>query len=633
MNDALTNANTNTNASSSVETVADSAVGRYRKQPTIPLPAGATITRGAEAWHAVAETAADRVARRGDGQAPLIVVDTYPGVDLPALIAQLSAALPGYAIVNVEEEAALPIEAIDQRIAHNLTDDRVFGVISHATLDVFYDPKRLAALADRTARRDRPTALIGWGAVLAAPAPATQPAVGGSEADADHVLVLVDLARWEIQQRQRAGAPNWRSSNHGEDNLRKYKRGFFVEWRVADRHKRGIFDRLDFVLDGNADADIAGLITGAAFRAALASAASAPLRVVPFFDPGVWGGQWMKEKLGLDPAKQFYAWCFDCVPEENSLLLEADGRVVEIPAMDLVFLRPRELLGDKTFARFGAEFPIRFDLLDTMGGGNLSLQVHPLTDYIQDTFGMHYTQDESYYLLDAADDAVVYLGLKTGIDPDAMMADLRAATDGEHPFDADKYVNRFPAKKHDHFAIPAGTVHASGTNSMVLEISATPFIFTFKLWDWGRDGLDGIPRPVHLGHGGRNIQWERNTEWVGEQLLDQVQQISHEPGVLEERTGLHQLEYIEVRRHWFDTEASHDTDGTVNVLNLVEGDEVEVVSPTGTFAPYTVHYAETFIVPAAVGAYTIRRTGRSQSERFATVKAYVRGTRARDVEQ
>ena len=52
-----------------------------------------------------------------------------------------------------------------------------------------------------------------------------------------------------------------------------------------------------------------------------------------------------------------------------------------------------------------------------MGGGNLSLQVHPLTDYIQDRFGMHYTQDESYYLLDAAPDAVVYLGLKSGVDP------------------------------------------------------------------------------------------------------------------------------------------------------------------------------------------------------------------------
>jgi mannose-6-phosphate isomerase class I len=318
------------------------------------------------------------------------------------------------------------------------------------------------------------------------------------------------------------------------------------------------------------------------------------------------------------------------VPEENSLLLEADGRVVEIPAMDLVLMEPRELLGEKTFARFGAEFPIRFDFLDTMGGGNLSLQVHPLTDYIQNTFGMHYTQDESYYLLDADPDAVVYLGLKTGIDPQEMVEALQAATDGEHPFDAEKYVNRIPARTHDHFAIPAGTVHASGANSMVLEISATPFIFTFKLWDWGRVGIDGIPRPIHVDHGARNIQWNRDTAWVESNLLDQVEVISEREGVREERTGLHELEFIEVRRHWFTDDVHHDTEGTVNVLNLVEGDEVEIASPTGAFAPYRIHYAETFIVPAAVGPYIIRRTAESQSERFATVKAYVRGTRDRD---
>ena len=226
---------------SSEPIVRDVSTASYVKQPTIALPPGAEIARGADAWRAVHEAAA----RHSGGRPPVIVVDTYPGVDLTALIRQLEAALPHYEIINVEDEAALPIGQIDALIEGNLTDDRVFGVMSHATLDGFYDAGRLASLAERGAARRVPTVLVGWGAALAAPEP--------------DGLVLVDMARWELQLRQRAGAPNWRSSNTAEDNLRKYKRGFFVEWRMADRHKRALFDSLDFVVDGNADAtDAAG---------------------------------------------------------------------------------------------------------------------------------------------------------------------------------------------------------------------------------------------------------------------------------------------------------------------------------------------------------------------------------------
>lgn len=123
----------------------------------------------------------------------------------------------------------------------------------------------------------------------------------------------------------------------------------------------------------------------------------------------------MKEICDLDKSKDNFAWCFDCVPEENSLNLKFDDVLFEIPSVNLVFEHPKELLGERVYARFGAEFPIRFDFLDTIDGGNLSLQVHPLTDYIQQEFGMHYTQDESYYILDAKEDACVYLGMKENI--------------------------------------------------------------------------------------------------------------------------------------------------------------------------------------------------------------------------
>jgi mannose-6-phosphate isomerase class I len=259
-----------------------------------------------------------------------------------------------------------------------------------------------------------------------------------------------------------------------------------------------------------------------------------------------------------------------------------------------------------------------------MDGGNLSLQVHPLTEYIREHFGMFYTQDESYYMLDVEADACVYLGLREDIQPERMIAELEAAEKGEVAFDAEKHVARWPVQKHDHVLIPAGTIHCSGKNSMVLEISATPYIFTFKLWDWGRLGMDGLPRPINIGHGKENILWDRTTNWVRENLLHRVEVIAEGNGWKEERTGLHETEFIETRRHWFSQKVQHNTDGNLQVLNLVEGREVMVESPSGAFEPFVVHYAETFIVPAAVGDYTIRPFGESEGRECATLKAFVR---------
>ncbi len=577
----------------------------YDKEPSTVLAPEHPSWGGSGVWQELLGAALLR------SNSPIVAIDCYPGVEVGELIADLRRSANGWDILDAEEALARPAETIDAPIAPFLTDDRVFGVLARLGLDVFIDPEATAELGDSLQGERRPTVLVGWGA-------ATVPGVD--------LVVLADMARWEIQRRQRAGAPNWRCQNVDEDVLTAYKRGYFVEWRVADEHKRTLFPRLDYVLDTNRGIAEATLITAETFRAGLAQTMATPFRVVPFFDPGPWGGQWMKEVCGLDDETANYAWCFDCVPEENSLYFSVDGRRVELPALDLVLLHPRELLGELTFARFGAEFPIRFDLLDTMSGGNLSLQVHPLTDYVQRTFGVAYTQDESYYLLDAAPEAEVYLGLKTGVDPAAMITDLERADAGEISFPARKYVNTFPAQKHDHFLIPAGTVHCSGANSMVLEISATPYIFTFKMWDWDRLGLDGKPRPINLAHAANNIQWDRDTEWTAANLVRRVERIAEGDGWVEERTGLHELEFIEARRHWFSTRVRHDTRGTVNVLNLVEGDEVTVESPTGAFAPFVVHYAETFIVPAAVGAYTVRPSGPSTGQRCGTIKAAVRGT-------
>ncbi|MCK9537021.1 MAG: class I mannose-6-phosphate isomerase [Bacilli bacterium] len=529
----------------------------------------------------------------------VLVFEIYPGVHIDVFKTKIIEPLDPDLLINIEDYTKTELE-INEMLAYNLTDDRVFGIMSHHTIEDFYSEKNIGLVQEKVKSVSGLRIVYGFGASLI---------------EYDY-LVYVDITRWEIQLRYRKGMTNFKTNNPNEDTLRKYKRGYFVEWRVADRIKKNTYKSLDYVIDGSTDDYV--MITKDAYDAALHLLTTKPFRLVPYFDPGVWGGQWMKEVCNLEENGSNYAWSFDGVPEENSLKFSFGGKIIELPALNLVFFRAPKLLGERVYGRFGTDYPIRFDFLDTVEGGNLSLQVHPLTEYIQDKFGIHYTQDESYYILYAEEDSVVYLGVKPDINPERMIEDLERANRGEIVFDDEKYINKFPVKTHDHILIPGGTIHCSGKNTMVLEISTSSYIFTFKLWDWGRIGLDGRPRPVHINHGKESIQFERNTEWVKKNLINRFEKINK----VETRTGLHEREFIETRRFFFNKKIKTKTEGSFNMLNLVEGAAAVIESPTNQFEPFTVHYAETFIIPENVKEYTIRP--REKKMKCGVIKAYVR---------
>lgn len=538
----------------------------------------------------------------------VLAVDFYVGVNEEEVIGKLSE-LSATLFINTRD-LFKPEVVIKEMTERFMTEDVLFGYVTNLELEDYFDSLKLAEVRRKIIGAEGNVIVVGAGAAMLVGAEAT--------------VVYADMARWEIQQRfRRHEVRALGIDNRDEAVSLQYKRGYFNDWRVCDRYKDRLFDRVDFWIDTH----VAGepkMIDKETFLKGIEETVKSPFRVVPFFDPAPWGGQWMKEVCGLDAEKENYGWCFDCVPEENSLFFEVDGVRFELPSVDLVLLKSRELLGEPVEARFGKDFPIRFDFLDTVGGGNLSLQVHPTTQFIRENFGMAYTQDESYYLLDAKEGATVYLGLKSGIDKDRMIEDLRKAQKGDVVFDTDKYVNKVSAKKHDHYLIPGGTVHCSGAEALVLEISSTPNLFTFKLWDWQRLGLDGKPRPINVERGECVIDWKRDTEYIYDNLVNHVKEIATGDGWREESTGLHPNEFIETRRHWFTKPVVHKTNNSVNVLNLIEGEEAIVVSPAGKFEPFVVHYAETFIVPAYVEEYTIAPYGKSVGKECGTIKAFVR---------
>ncbi len=577
----------------------------YDKQPFIEFKSDAT--NAWQGWEQICGVISDRL-KNATGK-KIVALECYPGILEEEVGTTLRETLDGKFFDT--RDYMLTEERIEKLVYPDVTDDEIFGYITRLKMADFFDALKLSQLSMELDGLSNETVYIyGPGAMLIAPKPA--------------LLVYFDMPRWEGQLRFRRNEVN----NLGVHNKSikaslQYKQAFFVDWRVADKHKKTLMNHWDLVVD-TATRGQPKMVDGKALNAAFLQAVNQPFRLVPFFDPGPWGGQWMKEYCDLDRSMANYAWCFDCVPEENSLLVKFGDVIFETPSINLVFSQARKLLGDPVQARFGDEFPIRFDFLDTMGGGNLSLQVHPYTEYAREQFGIDYTQDESYYMLDVAEGACVYLGLKDNIEPARMIGALRDANTNGTDFDAEAYVEKWPMKKHDHVLIPAGTVHCSGSNSMVLEISATPYIFTFKLWDWGRMGLDGKPRPINIEHGKHVIDWTLTPKRSKKELINAVTIVAEGDGWKEEKTGLHEREFIETRRHWFSKPVLHHTNNSVNVINLVEGREAIVESPTGKFKPFIVHYAETFVVPQHVGEYSIRPHGESEGKEIGTLKAFVR---------
>ncbi len=549
--------------------------GRYDIYPTYSLGDG-KIEAG---FAALAERLAG---------ARQVVLDGYPGVLWDDFRERLAAALHACG-VRVHwcdiRSALLPPEGIDKLLVPFLGgDDPIFGYRFPHDLRPFFIPERLGSLAP-----DPDTDLnivYGCGAALA-----------GWQG----VLVYVDIPKNEIQFRQRAGSIAPLGAEVSLDPKPAYKRSYFVDWMAANRHKAQLVGRIDWIVDGQRPDEIT-FAAGEDLRQALERMANSYFRVRPWFEPGPWGGQWIRRRMPqLAQDVPNYAWSFELIVPENGLLFESGDLLLEISFDFLMYRNPADVIGDSAEA-FGHEFPIRFDFLDTFDGGNLSVQCHPRPEYIRRSFGERFTQDETYYILDSGPSARCYLGFHAGINP----AEYRQALDNSFrnaaPVDVDRFVQSHPARKHDLFLIPNGTIHCSGTETLVLEISATPYIFTFKMYDWMRLDLDGRPRPLNIDRAFDNLYFERQGEMVRSELISQPHVNDGGQGWRLIHQPTHRHHFYDVERLEFDDTVDVRTNGSCQVMSLVEGQRVLLETAGGA---QRFHYAETFVVPAAAGSYRL----------------------------
>ncbi|MCT1901922.1 class I mannose-6-phosphate isomerase [Oceanobacillus sojae] len=532
-----------------------------------------------------------------------VAIEVHPSLPIHVFAEQVKKAFPQSLITMTDSLYQSP-EFIHSKLYPFLTDDEVFGRFSPYNFVDFLCSEKITSYYKKIAKHDNLHFLIG---------------VGASKIIDYDSLVYIDTTRWEIQNIYKNGLSNWQGFKDSHFN-EKLKRAYYFEWPASTDLKNDILFDLDFYIDLS-DRDDPSMVSGNDFKYVMKQFTIQPFRLVPFFEQGVWGGKWLQEKFNVEKDKINLAWCFDGVPEENSVLITCNEKEIEIPAQNLVLLYPNEILGEKVFGRYGKDFPIRFNFLDTIEGQNLSLQVHPTLDYAYRRFGAKYTQDESYYVVEAKDGAKVYLGLKDGVKvSEFVTACEEAQQTGE--FNDEKFVHSLAVKKHDHLLIPGGTIHSSGKGNVVLEISSTPNRFTFKLWDWGRVDLDGKPRPISIHHGKHVINDTFKESYVNKEFYNNINVLKEEEGHKEEITGLHELESIGTKRLTFTKAIKQSTENSVNMLNLVEGKQIQVKIDHSEVEIFDVYYGETFIIPEKVKDYTLIPVANEQEVKV--MKAYIR---------
>lgn len=550
------------------------------------------------------EVGFDALAQRlaGAGQ---VMLDGFPGVLWADFRERLEASLTTLGVGTHWIDVATAMKStavIDALITPFLGgDDPIFGYRFNGELADFFDASDLQSI------RPDPTATLnivyGCGAALAG---------------WDGVLVYVDVPKNEIQFRQRAGSVSCLGATQPLDPKPAYKRSYFVDWPAANRHKLALHNHIDWIVDGQRP-DAITFAHGDALRAGLAQLAGNCFRVRPWFEPGPWGGQWIRQHMPqLAQDAPNYAWSFELIVPENGLVFSSDGWLLEVSFDFLMHRDPRAIIGESADA-FGYEFPIRFDFLDTFAGGNLSVQCHPRPDYIRKHFGERFTQDETYYILDAGPEARCYLGFQDDIDPAAFRAALEESFRCATPVDVERFVQVHPAHKHDLFLIPNGTIHCSGVDNLVLEISATPYIFTFKMYDWMRLDLDGRPRPLNIDRAFANLYFDRKGARIQAEFISKPYvlasgadwELIHQP--------THRNHFYDVHRYRLTGSVEVQTGDSCHVLSLVEGKSALLETANGVRQRF--HYAETFAVSAAAGSY--RLTSEDGSE-IHVVKAFIK---------
>lgn len=308
-----------------------------------------------------------------------------------------------------------------------------------------------------------------------------------------------------------------------------------------------------------------------------------PLLLDPSLHIKVWGGRRLGEMMDKPlPTDDPYGESW----ELHDTSTVANGELMGQSIGDLVRDYGADLIGKGNDPSEG--FPLLAKFLDASDW--LSIQVHPNDEQAEQLEGQPRGKTEAWIILGAEPDAQLVVGVKSGTTREAMAQAIRENTLEDMVVYADVNVG-------DVLYLKANTVHALGPGLLIYEIQQSSDT-TYRLYDWGRMGLDGTPRELHIDKG------------VQVSNLESLPKIEHPGNDDTPVTYLVNGEFFITARYQLDDSLRPapelDTQGRqFHAITCIDGD----VMITSVDTEIELPKGRTALIPASVGIYTLHGKG------------------------
>ena len=433
------------------------------------------------------------------------------------------------------------------------------------------------------------------------------------------VKCFFDITPMNSMLRIRAGKYANLGKKHTGIINRTIRRCYYCDFENAVQLRKELFGTgaIDWYFLDN-DPDKLQMMPFSSFADICAQLVKYPFRAKPCYLEGVWGGSYMKERRNLPKEMRNAAWVFDFIPMEVSVLVEAGEEKLDINYCSFVHKEGINLMGADCVKKYKGYFPIRFNWDDSYHStGNMSIQCHSGGKFNVENYNEFGRQDESYYVVITGHEAKTFIGFRDDADIPQFFKEIEAADTRHDPCDYMKYVSYEESVPGLQVMLPAGTIHSSGRNQVILEIgSLTIGSYTYKMYDYLRLDFDGKQRPIHTHLGELNVRQDRRYSVIHdpkspEYIVQKPRLDCEGEGWKEFILGENPQMYISLRRLEFDEKCEQDTKGEkFHVLTLVDGDHIRIRSVEHPERYFDLDFMEIACVPASMGKYVIENLGK-----------------------